>query len=117
MRLTKLIPKIFYEDIAAGLHLFVDGLQFKVMYNDEDLYIISRDDVTIQLLQNAEYALKDRPEIRIETDDLETLYQEVKQAHPELLHPNLKEIKLQPWGLKEFAMLDETSVCVILQQK
>ena len=117
MRLIKIIPKIFYEDIKDGLHLFVDGLKFKVGYNDAKLYIITRDNVTIQLLEDAEYAAKDRPEIRIETDDIEALYREVKQAHPDLLHPNLNVVKHQPWGLKEFALLDKTTVCVIIQQQ
>jgi len=117
MRLTKIIPKIFYEDIKDGLHLFVDGLKFKVVYNDAKLYIIIRDDVTIQLLEDAEYAAKDRPEIRIETDDIAAFYKEVKEAHPELLHPNLNIVKQQPWGLKEFALLDKTTVCVIIQQQ
>ena len=44
MRLTKIIPKIFYEDIKDGLDLSVDGLEFKVVYNEAKLYIIIRDD-------------------------------------------------------------------------
>ena len=40
----------------------------------------------------------------------------VKESHPEMLHPNLPEIKLQPWGALEFALRDQEDVCVIVQQ-
>jgi len=35
---------------------------------------------------------------------------------PELLHPNGKVVTTKPWGLKEFALLDSTHVCVIVEQ-
>ena len=73
------------------------------------------DHVTLQLIQVKEFAKEDAAEIRIETDDIEALYKEVSEAHPELLHPNLNKIKQQPWGLKEFALLDKNTVCVIIQ--
>ena len=116
MALVKVIPKIFYADIKVGLHLFRDGLGFKINYQDDYLKIIERDGVTIQLVEDEEYAKKDRPEIRIVTDDIETLYKEVKEKKPGLLHPNLNVIKRQPWGLTEFALRDASDVCVIIQQ-
>lgn len=116
MSLVKVIPKIFYADIEVGLYLFVEGLGFKVTYQDGYLKIIERDGVTIQLVQDEEYAKKDRPEIRIVTDDIEALYNEVKEKNPGLLHPNLNVIKRQPWGLTEFALRDASDVCVIIQQ-
>jgi hypothetical protein len=54
--------------------------------------------------------------LRIEPDDIEEAYNHVKKKNPELLHPNLKEITLRPWGAKEFALLDESGVCLIFQQ-
>ena len=116
MSLVKVIPKIFYADIKVGLHLFIDGLGFKVTYQDDYLKIIERDGVTIQLVEDEEYAKKDRPEIRIVTNDIEALYIEVKEKDPNLLHPNLNVIKRQPWGLTEFALRDASDVCVIIQQ-
>jgi hypothetical protein len=120
MKLIKLIPNIFYSDIRVGLKLFVDGLGFTVVYSEPKatppFYIVKRDGVTIHLIEDDEFAKKDRPEVRIETDDIETLYQEVKGKNLGLFHPNLAYIKKQPWGLMEFALLDETGTCVIIQQ-
>lgn len=119
MKLNKVIPQIFYTDIKVGLNLFVDGLGFKIKYNDEGqhpFYIIDRDGVTLFLVEDDEFAKKDRPEIRIDTDDIEAYHAELREKNISLFHPNSPEIKLQPWGLKEFALLDESGVCVIIQQ-
>ncbi len=119
MKLIKVIPKLFYEDKTVGLDLFCNGLGFSIKFEspEKDFYVIDRDGVTITLVENAEYAAKDRPEIRIETDDIDALYADVKTRAPQLLHPNLKVVKTQPWGLREFALLDKTTVCVVIQQQ
>ncbi len=120
MKLIKVIPKIFYSDIRVGLNLFVTGLNFAIVYNEADgrqpLYIIERDQVKLSLVESAEFAAKDRPEIRIETDDIDALFEIIHEKIPELLHPNLDVVTLRPWGLKEFALLDASGVCVIFQQ-
>jgi hypothetical protein len=40
------------------------------------------------------------------TNDIEEVYKKVVSGFPELLHPNLSEITLRPWGAKEFALID-----------
>ena len=120
MKLTKLIPKVFYEDINVGLNLFVKGMGFTIVYQETEpgqkFYILAHDSLRIYLVEDEEFAKKDRPEIRIETDDIEAFYKEVKNNNIKLLHPNLAQIKSQPWGLKEFALRDESDVCIIVQQ-
>ncbi len=118
MKLNKVIPKIFYSDIHNGLELFIDCLGFIVKHREDEppSYIVDRDGVTLYLVKDDEYAKKDRPEIRIETDDIEALYEELAAKKTQLFHPNLRKVKLQPWGLKEFALLDKSNVCVILQE-
>lgn len=120
MSLTKMIPKVFYSDVSDGLELFVGALGFISVYSDGRgegaMHILQRDNLTIQIVQDDEYARKDRPEIRIETDSIDEFYLEVKNRNPGLLHPNLAIIKMQPWGLREFALLDKSHVCIIIQQ-
>lgn len=116
MSLVKIIPKIIYKDVQIGVNLFL-ALGFETKYSEEGFYIMVRDGVTIYLVASEEdFYVHDRPEMRIVTDDIEGFYAEVSSKHPEILHPNLKVIKNQPWGLKEFAVLDETTVCIIIQQ-
>ena len=120
MKFTKLVPNIFYTDISVGLDLFVDCLEFTIGYDDlkseNPCCVAEKDGLAIFIFQNKEFAEKDRPELRLQTDDIETVYKKVKSTHAKLLHPNLEKITLRPWGAKEFALWDESGVCVIIQQ-
>jgi len=114
--MTRLIPKIFYSSLADGLDLFVMCLGFKVVYQDGTLAVIERDGAKAYLVEDAEFAAKDRPEITIETDNIDELYDEVRLRRPEMLHPNSNVVQKKPWGSREFAVHDETQVCVIFRQ-
>jgi hypothetical protein len=114
--IQRLIPKIFYNHLSEGLDLFVGCLGFKVSFRDETLAVVERDGAKTYVVESAEYAAKDRPEIALETDTIHELYDEIKARRPEMLHPNLSEIRRQPWGPLEFAVLDKTTVCVVFRQ-
>lgn len=120
MNFTKLVPNIFYTDIKVGLRLFIDCLEFSIGYDElssaHPFCAINKDGLSILLFQNKEYAEKDRPELRLVTNDIEEVYKKVASTHPEFLHPNLKKVTLRPWGAKEFALKDESDVCIIIQQ-
>jgi len=113
--LTALVPKVFYADVEIGLDLFVGGVGLALLHRDEDLAVVGRDHAKLYLVEDAEFAAKDRPELAIETDDIETLYADISRRRPDLLHPNLTRIKRQPWGPREFALLDATTVCVVFR--
>lgn len=113
--LAALIPKIFYADIEVGLDLFVDGVGMSLLHRDDDLAVVGRDQAKAYLVQDAEFAAKDRPELAIETDDIETEYGRISARRPDLLHPNLRRVTRQPWGPREFALLDATTVCVVFR--
>ena len=116
MALNQILPKVFYADINVGLNFFVKGMGFSLVYNDDALYIVKRDEITFLLVHNAECAKGERPEIRIATDNIEAIYEEIKTRAPEILHPNSNYVRDKPWGLKEFATLDPTTVCLVFQQ-
>ena len=114
--IQRLISKIFYDRLEEGLDLFVDGLGFQVSHRDAELAVVERDGAKAYVVQSPEFAAKDRPEIAIETNTIQDLYAEIKTRRPEMLHPNLHEIRRQPWGPLEFAVLDKTGVCVVFRQ-
>ncbi|MEI9921333.1 MAG: hypothetical protein WDO14_21490 [Bacteroidota bacterium] len=120
MKFTKLVPNIFFEDIKDGLNLFVDCLEFTIGYDDlksaNPCCVVNKDTLSVFLFQNKEYADKDRPEIRLHTDNIEEAYSKISKTHPQFLHPNLNRVTVRPWGAKEFALRDKTNVCVIIQQ-
>ena len=113
---NNIIPKIFYDQLQDGLEFFVDGLGFEVLYKDATMAVIARDGAKAYLVQSPEYAAKDRPELAIETHDIDGVFTEMSARAPQLLHPNSKKVALKPWGAQEFAMLDKTTVCVIFRQ-
>ena len=59
------------------------------------------------LFQDKQLAQEHYPELRIETESIEEVYAQVSASHPQLLHPNLNQVTLRPWGAKEFAILDK----------
>lgn len=110
MHFTKIVPSIFYLDIQIAIKTFVDCLEFSVGHDERQtenpFCVVKKNGLSIMLFQNAEYADKEHPEIRLETDNIDEVYARVAAKFPELLHPNLKEVTLRPWGAREFAMLD-----------
>lgn len=114
--LLRLIPKVFYADIDVGLDLWVRCLGFEVLYRDDSISVLGRDGAKVYLMENAELAALDRPELAIETDTIAEIYQEIKARAPEVLHPNSRTIERKPWGAQEFAVLDATTVCVVFRQ-
>jgi hypothetical protein len=114
--LIRLIPKIFFDRMEDGLDLFVNCLGFTVLHQDASLAVVGRDGARAYIVESAEYAAKDRPEIAIETDNIAQIYKEVSVKRPEILHPNLPRVTKRPWGALEFSLLDKTGVCVVFRQ-
>lgn len=114
--MLRLVANIFYEKLSDGLDLFVTCLGFSVVYQDDQLAVVSRDGAKAYLVESAEFAAKDRPQIAIETDTIEDMFEEVSIRTPYILHPRSNQIELKPWGLREFGVRDKTDVCVVFRQ-
>ena len=114
--MVRLVPKIFFDRMEDGLELFVDCLGFTVLHQEASLAVVGRDGAKAYIVESAEYAAKDRPEIAIETDDIDQIYEEVSAKRPDVLHPNLPRVTRRPWGALEFSLLDRTGVCVVFRQ-
>jgi hypothetical protein len=119
MNFEKLVPNIFYVDITEGLKMFVDCLGFTIGHDElksrQPFCVLEKGDLRINLFENAELAKEHNPEFRLVTSNIEEVYRQVSESHPEFLHPNLKVITLRPWGAKEFALMDK-QLGVIIQQ-
>jgi hypothetical protein len=110
MNFTKLVPSVFYADIKTGLKTFIDCLEFTMGHQELNISnpycVVNKGELTVMIFQDKAYAENDHPELRLVTNDIEEVYQKVASQFPELLHPNLKEVTLRPWGAKEFALVD-----------
>ena len=114
--MTRLVPNIFYANLSDAIDLFVTCLGFEVLHQDKTLAVVQRDGAKANIIESAEFAAKDRPQITIETDTIEDLYREVQSKAPHILHPNSRMIEKKPWGAREFAVHDKTDVCVVFRQ-
>jgi hypothetical protein len=99
--MLRLVPNIFYEKLSDGLDLFVTCLGFSVLYQDDQLAVVSRDGAKAYLVESTEFAAKDRPQIAIETDTIEDMFEEVSIRAPHILHPRSNQIELKPWGFRD----------------
>lgn len=110
MHFTKLVPSVFYTDLSDGLRLFVDCLQFSILHKDlqasQPYCVLRKDGIDIMVFQDEQLAKEHNPELRLVTDNIEEVYATVSASHPHLLHPNLDQVTLRPWGAKEFAIMD-----------
>lgn len=111
-----LIPKIFYAQLDEGLAFFVGGLGFELKHRDGGFAVIERGGAKAYLVENAEAARLDRPELGIDVDDVDAVFAELSTRAPQWLHPNSRTVTAKPWGSREFAMLDPTTVCVNFRQ-
>ena len=119
MNFEKLVPNVFYSNIADGLKLFIDCLNFTIGHDEikssQPFCVLEKDGLRINLFENAALAKEHNPEFRLVTKNIEEVYAKVAASHPEFLHPNLKKITLRPWGAREFALTDK-QVGIIIQQ-
>ncbi|MFN8195594.1 MAG: hypothetical protein U0R80_15085 [Nocardioidaceae bacterium] len=115
---TSLIPTIFYTDLAVGLDLFVDGLGMQVLHESPDFVVVGRDTAKAYLALTDRISRDDRPELGLETDRIDEVFGDVSARRPDLLHPTYPPgggILRREYGAREFALLDETTVCVVLR--
>lgn len=114
--LKNIIPNVFYADLQEGLEFFVEGLRFDVLYQDANMAMIARDGANACLFGNPERAAVDRTDLRIDTDDIDAIHDEIATRAAHLLHPGLSSVSLKPWGAREFVVLDKTTVCVTFHE-
>lgn len=119
MNFTLLVPNIFYVDINDALKLFIDCLEFSIEHDElksaQPFCVIGKNGLRINLFENEALAKEHNPEFRLVTNDIDEVYKKVSASHPQLLHPNLKQVTLRPWGAKEFALTDK-QVGIVVQQ-
>lgn len=119
MEFSKLVPKIFYEDIQKALTTFVDCLGFEIahdeIYKRRPFCVLSKGGLSVNIFQDSGLAKEHHPEFRLVTNNIDEVFEKISKSHPEFLHPNLNKVTLRPWGAKEFAIMD-SQLGIVIQQ-
>ena len=107
--ITRLVPFISYKDVTTGVNFFVGKLGFKIIYTEGEpvtMGIVERDNVQLFLQKHDQDGDPFEPAYRIEVEDIDDLYEEVRNNGRDAIHPNTDGVSKMPWGAKEFAVLD-----------
>ena len=121
--LKQAIPVLCTGDMAASAAFF-QRLGFEARYNDGSYAIIQRDGIELHLsLMEGLAPAENQHECRINVSNAESLFREYRDARA--LHPNTEQhnleadgsLKVQPYGMKEFAVLDPGGICVIFGER
>jgi hypothetical protein len=79
MNFEKLVPNVYYMNIADGLKMFVDCLRFTIGHNEiksnQPFCVLNKDGLQIYLFEHAKLAKEHNPEFRFVTKNIEEVYE------------------------------------------
>lgn len=100
-QLQKALPELPCNNVAIAVQYYVHVLGFKINYEQHDIGVMYRDEVTILLIERTpKHTGIGSFEVYVENAD--TLYDEFLAKGANLLGPPVS----QPWGLRTFQVLD-----------
>lgn len=103
MPLKKAIPVLAALDVPRLVNFYTSQLGFKSGWLDENYGIVKRDDIVIHFWHCNNKIFPQNTSCYIDVEDIDLLYEEMKSAG--VVHPN-GPLANQPWGQREFAILD-----------
>ncbi len=106
--LTNINPKLPMRNKSATRAFYLEQLGFKELGDYEGYLMVQKDKVEIHFFKYKELDPKENyGQVYIRTDDIDGLYKSMLDNKTEI-HPN-GTLKTQPWGQKEFSLLDPDS--------
>lgn len=99
--LRKIMPALPLDDVPAGVVHYRDVLGFQINYQQHDIGVMDRDDVRLLLIARTARH-KGIGSAYVYVEDADTLYAELRAKGANVQ----SEPVSQPWGLREFLVLD-----------
>lgn len=97
----KALPELPFDDVRAGVEYYQNVLGFHINYQQHDIGVMDRDDVTLLLITRTEQH-KGIGSAYLYVRDVDALYEELVAKGATVQAAPVS----QPWGLREFALLD-----------
>ncbi len=98
------VPIIPARDTRTGVEWYRDNLAFEVVHLEPEYAIVERDRIGIHLWGPSGIAPEDSDTMfRIRVNGIDELYEHCQER--QIVHPNAP-LTEQPWGAREFAVLD-----------
>lgn len=102
-QLERAIPVLASLDLEATQRFYVDKLGFSAVAQYPDYGIVERDGVQIHFWLTDDVDIPKATSCRVDVGGVDELYEEMNASG--VVHPN-GPLTDQPWGLREFAVLD-----------
>jgi uncharacterized glyoxalase superfamily protein PhnB len=100
-QLRQMLPELPLTDVAAGVAYYQKVLGFHINYQQQDLGVMDRDDVTLVLIARTDEH-KGIGSCEAYVRDADALYAELKARGANLQGEPVS----RPWGLRDFRILD-----------
>ncbi|MBT8183391.1 MAG: VOC family protein [Eudoraea sp.] len=108
--LQRAIPVLASLNIDKTVNFYKDKLGFdKVGWQDQHYAVLGRDKIEIHFWKCNDKIHPENTSCYIQVQFVDELYKEMKAAG--VVHPN-GPLKDQPWGMREFAILDKDGNCI-----
>jgi hypothetical protein len=103
--LTNINPKLPMRNKSITRDYYINLLGFQEIGDYESYLMVQKDNIEIHFFEFNELDPKENyGQVYIRTNNIENLYQSMLDNKTKI-HPN-GALKTQPWGQKEFALLD-----------
>ncbi|MFN2563698.1 MAG: VOC family protein [Gemmatimonadaceae bacterium] len=97
----QIMPEVPLDDVSAGVAYYRDVLGFQINYQQDDIGVMDRDDVRLLLIaRTAQH--KGIGSAYVYVEDADAIYAELRAKGASLQGEPVS----QPWGLREFRVLD-----------
>ena len=103
LEFVKTVPVLAALDLQATLAFYKTKLEFTDSFLAEDYGGVSRDDVNVHFWVCKDRRIAENTSCRIQVKGVDELYEQYQRQ--DVIHPHGK-LTTQPWGSREFAILD-----------
>ncbi|SRR5579883_976112 len=107
------IPVLPAADIAATTTFYEQQLGFTTDFQSVDYASLRRGSIQLHLWQCRDRQIAENSRCRINVSGITQLYDEYQTQN--VIHPS-SVLSTEPWGLREFTVLDPNGNCVIFAE-
>ena len=111
-RCTTITPIVPVRDLTRALEFYSNVLGFAVQAKDEGYAYIVRDDIALRLLKVADGQSADEQSCYICVENLDGLFEQMKAGLEKLPEGRVRAPFDQPYGQREFHVLDEDGLLI-----
>ncbi len=99
--MRKALPEVPFDDVAAAVAYYRDVLGFHINYQQDDLGVMDRDEITVLLIARTTRHTG-IGSLYVYVEDADALYAELRAKGANLQGEPVS----QPWGLRQFRVID-----------